>query len=142
MKSPFTYFEEEKQSLSWSIPSIPIGNFQVFTNPQSYKKDKTESLGKIPLFQFKTSKIPFQPGSSKVVQPLSSSKQSGFTMAQNQTLDMLDRMVASRYAPLVLPQPLNSLPRGDYQKYLPRFNGQGETTAEEHWNAFLNYADN
>ena len=23
LKSPFTYFEEEKQSLSWSIPSIP-----------------------------------------------------------------------------------------------------------------------
>ena len=31
---------------------------------------------------------------------------------------------------------------GDYQKYLPRFNGQGETTAEEHWDAFLSYADN
>ena len=52
--------------------------------------------------------------------------------AQNQPLDMMDRMVAARYAPLVLPQPLNALPSGDYQKYLPRFNGQGETTAEEH----------
>ena len=41
-------------------------------------------------------------------------------------------MVAARYAPLVLPQPLNALPGGDYQKYLPRFNGQGETIAEEH----------
>ena len=30
----------------------------------------------------------------------------------------------------------------DYQKYLRRFNGQGETTAEEHWSAFLSYADN
>ena len=51
-------------------------------------------------------------------------------------------MVAARYAPLVLPQPLNALPSGDYQNYLPRFNGQGETTAEEHWDAFLSYADN
>ena len=40
--------------------------------------------------------------------------------------------MAARYA----------LPGGDYQKYLPRFNGQGETTAEEHWDAFLSYADN
>ena len=51
-------------------------------------------------------------------------------------------MVAARYAPLVFPQPLNALPGGDYQKYLPRFNGQGETTAEEHWDAFLSYVDN
>ena len=44
----------------------------------------------------------------------------------------MDQMVAARYAPLVLPHPLNALPGGDYQKYLPRFNGQGETIAEEH----------
>ena len=37
-------------------------------------------------------------------------------VAQNQALDMMDRMVASRYAPFVLPHPLNALPRGDYQK--------------------------
>ena len=63
-------------------------------------------------------------------------------MAGQQPLDMMDRMVVSRYAPLVLPQPLNSLPGGDYQKYLPSFNGEGETTVEEHWEAFLSYADN
>ena len=62
--------------------------------------------------------------------------------AQQQPLDMMDRMVASRYAPLVLPQPLNALPGGDYQNYFPRFNGQGEITAEEHWDAFLSYANN
>ena len=50
--------------------------------------------------------------------------------------------MAARYAPLVLPHPLNGIPRGDYQKYFPRFNGQGETTTEEHWDAFLSYADN
>ena len=49
-------------------------------------------------------------------------------MAQNQPLDMMDRMVAPKYAPLVLPWPLNDLPGGYYHKYLPRFNGQGETT--------------
>ena len=54
----------------------------------------------------------------------------------------MDRIVAARYAPLVMPQPLHALPRGDYQKYLPRFNGQGDTIAEEHWNDFFNYVDN
>ena len=54
----------------------------------------------------------------------------------------MDRMVAARYGPLVFPQPLNALPRGDYKKYLPRFNGQGETITEEHWEAFFNYAGN
>ena len=53
-------------------------------------------------------------------------------MVAQKPLDMMDQMVASRYAPLVLPQTLNSLPGGDYYKYLPRFNGQGEITAEEH----------
>ena len=42
---------------------------------------------------------------------------------------MMDRMVDARYDPLVLPRPLNDLLGGDYQNYLPRFNGQGETTA-------------
>ena len=62
-------------------------------------------------------------------------------MEAQQPLDMMDRMVAARYAPLVLPHPLNDLPRGYYQKYLPGFNGQGENTNEEHWDAFLSYAD-
>ena len=55
---------------------------------------------------------------------------------------MMDRIVVAKYAPLVLPHPLNALPGGDYQKYLPRFNGQDETIAEEHWESFLSYAAN
>ena len=62
-------------------------------------------------------------------------------MAQNQPLDMMDRMLTTKYAPLVLPQPVNDLLGGDYQKYLPRFNGQSETTAKENWDAFLSYAE-
>ena len=53
-------------------------------------------------------------------------------MVAQQPVDMMDRMVAARYAPLVLPQPLNALHGRYYQKYFPRFNGQGETTTEEH----------
>ena len=54
----------------------------------------------------------------------------------------MDRIVVAKYAPLVFPQLLNAPLGGDYQKYLPRFNGHGETTAEEHWESFLIYADN
>ena len=60
-------------------------------------------------------------------------------MAQPQ--NRMAAMVAARYAPLVFPQPLNALPGGDYHKYLLRFNGQGDDTAEEHWNTYLSYAD-
>ena len=96
----------------------------------------------MPLFQFKSSKIPFQLSSSLVNTPFPSLNPSSSKMAGHQPLDMMDKMVATRYAPLFLPQPLNALPGGDYQKYLPRFNGQGEITAEEHWDAFLSYAYN
>ena len=39
-----------------------------------------------------------------------------------QPMDYMDRIVAARYAPLVMPQPLHALSGGDYQKYLPSFN--------------------
>ena len=95
-------------------PIIPINNFQVFTDPQSFKKAKTISPGKIILSHLKVGKTPFQPSSSQV---FPSPKPVNLKMAaQNQPLDMMDQMVAARYAPLVFPQPLNALPRGDYQK--------------------------
>ena len=112
---------KKEENSPWLKPIIPDSNFQIFTNPQSFIKAKTASPGKIPLFQLKVGKKPFQSGSS---QTSSSSKSVSPKMAaQNQPIDMMDRMVAARYAPLVLPQPLNALPGGDYQKYLPRFNG-------------------
>ena len=61
-------------------------------------------------------------------------------MAQPQ--NRMVAMVVARYAPLVLPQPLNALSGGDYLNYIPRFNGQGDVTPEEHWNTYLSYADN
>ena len=132
----------EKQNISWLVPSTLVETFHILTNPLSSKKINIEVPGKIPLFQLKPCKLPFLPSPSKVSHPFSSPNQSIFKMVGQQPLDMMDRMVATRYAPLVLSHPINSLPGGDYQKYLPRFNGQDETTAEEHWNAFLSYADN
>ena len=51
-------------------------------------------------------------------------------------------IVAARYAPLVLPVPLHDFPQGDYVKYLPKFTGEGEVTAEENLASFYSYADN
>ena len=97
LKSPFTYSKGEKQSLSWSIPSIPVSSFQIFTIPWSYKKEKTKSPGKIPLFQFKTSKILFHPSSSLVNEPFPSPNPSSPIMARQHPLEMMDRMVDARY---------------------------------------------
>ena len=41
-----------------------------------------------------------------------------------------------------MPHALHALPGGDYKNYLPKFNGQGDTTTKEHWNAFFSYVDN
>jgi hypothetical protein len=54
----------------------------------------------------------------------------------------MDAIVAARYAPLILPHPMNPLPAGDYLKYMPKFTGEGDVTAEEHLAAFYSYADN
>ena len=49
------------------------------------------------------------------------------TMAgPNPPPNWMDAIVAARYAPLVLPQPMNALPAGDYLKYMYKFNGEEE----------------
>jgi hypothetical protein len=60
----------------------------------------------------------------------------------NPPRNRMDAIVAARYAPLVLPQPMNSLPVGDYLKYMPKFTGEEDITAEEHLSSFYSYADN
>jgi hypothetical protein len=60
----------------------------------------------------------------------------------NPPLNRMDAIVAARYAPLVLPQPMNPFPAGDYLKYMPKFTGEGDITAEEHLVAFYSYTDN
>ena len=51
-------------------------------------------------------------------------------------------ILAARYAPLVLPQPMNALPVGDYLKYMPKFTWEEDITAKEHLSSFYSYADN
>ena len=54
----------------------------------------------------------------------------------------MERIIAARYGPLVLPTPLNAMPIGEYQKYMLKFTGTEGVTAEEHLESFYSYADN
>jgi hypothetical protein len=57
-------------------------------------------------------------------------------------VNRMDVIIASRYAPLVLPVFLHAFPTTDYMKYLPRYNGEGEIIVEEHMVAFYSFVDN
>jgi hypothetical protein len=57
-------------------------------------------------------------------------------------VNKMDAIVAAIYAPLILIQVLYAFPPNDYMYYLPRFNGEGEVTTEEHLNSFYNFAYN
>lgn len=63
-------------------------------------------------------------------------------MVGQQALTKIERIIAARYGPLVLPVPLNSMPVGDYQEYMPKFIGTEGVTTEEHLESFYYYADN
>ena len=38
ISSPFSVLKGEEQESSWLKPTIPVGNFQVFIDPQYFKK--------------------------------------------------------------------------------------------------------
>ena len=48
--SPSSVLRKEEENSPWLKPIIPDSSFQVFTDPQSFRKAKTTSPGKIPLF--------------------------------------------------------------------------------------------
>jgi hypothetical protein len=62
----------------------------------------------------------------------------GLNLARNR----MDAIMATIYAPLVLPQAMNSLPAKDYLKYMPKFTGEEDIAAEEKLVAFYSYVDN
>ena len=64
--SPLSILKREEETSPWLKPIIPVSNFQVFTDPQSFKKEKIVSPRKIPLFHLKVGKTPFQPSSSQI----------------------------------------------------------------------------
>jgi hypothetical protein len=60
----------------------------------------------------------------------------------NPPRSIMDATMATRYAPLILPHPMNALPARDYLKYMPKFTGEEDITIEQHLSTFYSYADN
>jgi hypothetical protein len=54
----------------------------------------------------------------------------------------MEAIVAVRFAPLILPQPLNALLEYGYLKQLPKFTSEGDITAEGHLEDFYSFIDN
>jgi hypothetical protein len=72
----------------------------------------------------------------------SKSQPSSPPKAHTMVLNQMDIIISTRYAPLVLSQVLSVFPVGDYMKYFPRFNGEGDVMAIEQLAPFYNFADN
>jgi hypothetical protein len=70
--------------------------------------------------------FPSPRGSIKSLSPLSPI----ITMVAPPPLTKMQQILAARYAPLVFPNPLSAMPTRDYQKYMPKFTGEGDVTVE------------
>jgi len=105
------------------VPSNPMA---FSPNPQLFHFPPISSVPFSPI------QTPSPPHSPLPIIPMASA---------NPPRNRMDAIVATRYAPLVLPQPLNALPAGGYLKKLPKFTGEGDVTAKEHLASFYNYVD-
>jgi hypothetical protein len=114
----------------------------------NFAKKETSFLSSHVAFYPNPLLFPFPPGSSVPVSPVRtpsppSSPPPLIPMeGVNPPRNRMDAIVAARYDPLVLPQPMNALPARDYIKYMPKFTGEEDITVEEHFSSFYNYADN
>jgi hypothetical protein len=102
-----------------------------------------ENLAKLLSECYKASYFPYSIASPKIPSPLITSPSSSILASYNslviqnsstststtimattpQNLTKMEIVIAARYAPLVLPNSLNEMPTGDYQKYMPKFSG-------------------
>jgi hypothetical protein len=100
------------------------------------------------LFSFNTQPFPLSLGNTAPVplvqtpSPPGSPKVHILMAGDNLLRNRMDAIVAARYSPLVLPQPMNPLPVRDYLKYMPKFTGEKDITAKEHLSTFYSYVDN
>jgi hypothetical protein len=104
-----------------SVPSSPVA---FSSNPLLFPFPPRSSVPASPV------RTPSPPGSPPAIIPMAGA---------NPPRNIMDAIVAVRYAPLVLPQPMNALPAGDYLKYMPKFTGEEDIITEEHLAAFYSY---
>jgi hypothetical protein len=92
--------------------------------------------------------FPFPLGSSVLASPILTPSPPSYPpphipmVGANPPRNKMDAIVAARYAPLVLPHPMNVLLVGDYLKYMPKFTGEEDINTEENLFSFYNYACN
>jgi hypothetical protein len=73
--------------------------------------------------------------------PLSSPPPNILMAGENPPMTRMEAIIATRYDPLLLPHPLNSLLVDGYLKQLPKFTGGGDITVEEHLESFYSFTD-
>jgi hypothetical protein len=133
----------------WTTKDFPT---PIFTTPPLVTIVATAQreayVDSIPLaFSLNPPLLSLPPGSSFLVSPIQapsppSSPPPNIPMAgENPHMTRMEAIIASRYAPLLLPQPLNALPAYGYLNQLPKFTGEGDIATEEHLEAFYNFID-
>lgn len=86
-------------------------------------KKASRTLPHTPLFLSSISFLPtFQ--TTSIIPPT-------LVMAGQQAPTKMERILVARYGPLVLPVPLNFMPAGEYQKYMPKLTNTEGVTDEE-----------
>jgi hypothetical protein len=123
----------------FTTPPLIIGAATIQREASSDSSPLAFSLN-LPLF-------PLPPGSSfpispvRAPSPLSSLPPNIPMVGASPPMTRMEAIIAARYAPLLLPQPLNALPTDGYLKQLPKFTGEGDIAAKEHLEAFYSFTD-
>jgi hypothetical protein len=147
-----TYIKSEPETPSSSLGSLSSEDFKthyfsfenpLFLGPSSDHSPEEKSLSTKEQDSV-TVQLSFhtQGTVSPPISPILLTPKSQTPKIANMVADRMDEIVAARYAPLILPQVMFSFPPNDYMRYLPRFNGDGEVTVEEHLSSFYSFADN
>jgi hypothetical protein len=135
----FKFFvtKEEGTSISFEFPPSSSKN-----QPLSIKSEITPPytlpFTKLPVIQTTSLPIKSPPTSPRIQNHPFPNQMAG----ANPPWNRMDAIVDARYAPLVLPQPMNSLPIKYYLNYIPKFTGEEDIIAEEHLASFYSYIDN
>jgi hypothetical protein len=134
----------------WLIPRT-LGDFPtpIFTTPPHVRVVSTKNS--VPIrsetFLSNTQLFPFSPKSTILVSPVQTPSPPASPLAHiqmagaNPPRNMMDEILAARYAPMVLPYPMNSLPTTYNVKCMPQFIREGDVTVEEHLASFYRFAE-
>jgi len=130
---PIEFVVTQEEETCFPLDPIPYSS-----NNQTLPLKIETSPSKLPLSPkiqaaFVSIKNPSPPCSPKVQKPMTS---------VNLPRNRMDVIVATRNAPLILPQPMNALRVEDYLNYMPKFTEEEDITAEEHLATFYSYAHN